>query len=83
MVKHVGERYLWVDALCITQDDRTELGATLQLMHLIHGNAVFTICAMDGEDAASGLARLPRLLNQPQCSVIQPLFQGLATNSAE
>jgi hypothetical protein len=58
MVKHVGERYLWVDALCITQYDPTELGATLQLMRLIYGNAVFTICAMDGEDAESGLARL-------------------------
>ncbi|KAF4458132.1 hypothetical protein F53441_67 [Fusarium austroafricanum] len=55
----VGENFLWVDALCIAQDDPEELGHQTARMDQIYSKAVFTILAACGEDADSGLAGLP------------------------
>ncbi|OAL51013.1 HET-domain-containing protein [Pyrenochaeta sp. DS3sAY3a] len=72
VVQQIGQRYLWVDALCITQDDPIELQATLQQMHLVYGCALVTICAMDGESADAGLARI-RPSNIQNCEPIANL----------
>lgn len=53
-----GERYLWIDALCILHDDRDETAHQISLMGSIYSNAVFAIIAADG-DAQSGLSGLP------------------------
>ncbi|EMT69531.1 hypothetical protein FOC4_g10003261 [Fusarium odoratissimum] len=55
----VGERFLWVDALCIVQDDPADLGHQTARMDLIYSKALFTILAACGEDSTSGLAGLP------------------------
>ncbi|ROW15151.1 hypothetical protein VPNG_03029 [Cytospora leucostoma] len=54
LVSRLGERYLWVDSLCIAQDNERAWENNAKAMHLIYGNAYFTICAADG-DAESGL----------------------------
>ncbi|KAH7224264.1 heterokaryon incompatibility protein-domain-containing protein [Fusarium redolens] len=59
ITEQVGERYLWVDALCIVQDDPTDLGHQTARMDLIYSKALFTILAACGEDSTSGLAGLP------------------------
>jgi hypothetical protein len=55
LVEAVGERYLWVDTLCIIQDDEKELNITLKSMAKIYENAQFTIVAADGTNADAGL----------------------------
>jgi len=55
LVEAVGERYLWVDTLCIIQDDEKELNTTLKSMAKIYENAQFTIVAADGKNADAGL----------------------------
>ena len=55
LVKGVGERYLWVDALCIVQDDPGLQKAQLAQMGLIYSLAAFTIVAASGNDANAGL----------------------------
>ncbi|KAM0446009.1 hypothetical protein ACHAO4_009597 [Trichoderma viride] len=54
VVKALGERYLWVDQLCINQ---TELNKSLHIksMDRIYGAALLTIVAADGIDANAGL----------------------------
>jgi hypothetical protein len=42
---HFGERYIWVDVLCIVQDDETDLKAQIPNMDKIYGCAYFTIAA--------------------------------------
>ncbi|KAF4342491.1 tol [Fusarium beomiforme] len=59
VTEQVGERFLWVDALCIVQDDPTDLGHQTARMDLIYSRALFTILAACGEDSDSGLVGLP------------------------
>jgi hypothetical protein len=51
----MGLRYLWVDRLCIIQDEPTHLTEQLQQMASIYANSYFTIIAADGYDANYGL----------------------------
>ncbi|KAE8448913.1 hypothetical protein EG329_008709 [Mollisiaceae sp. DMI_Dod_QoI] len=55
LVKGVRERYLWVDALCIVQDDPAIQQKQLAQMGLIYSLATFTIVAAAGIDANAGL----------------------------
>lgn len=50
----IGERYLWVDALCINQRDPEDRQRLVAEMGTIYGAAQFTIVAT-GDDADSGL----------------------------
>jgi hypothetical protein len=54
----IGERYLWVDALCIVQDDDVEKARTIAVMNNIYRNALLTVAAADGKDADVGLVGL-------------------------
>ncbi|KAI8629771.1 HET-domain-containing protein [Xylariaceae sp. FL1651] len=53
-VQRLGERYLWVDSLCIVQDDAQKL-AEIADMGAIYANATITIVASDGDNADKGL----------------------------
>jgi hypothetical protein len=55
LVEAVGERFLWVDSLCIVQDDPEIRDEQIQIMDLIYGNALFTIMAATGDNADAGL----------------------------
>ncbi|KAH6686658.1 heterokaryon incompatibility protein-domain-containing protein [Plectosphaerella plurivora] len=49
------ERYIWVDSLCIVQDDLDILQIQLSQMHLIYANSVVCIVAEVGHDASEGI----------------------------
>ena len=51
----LGEKYLWVDRLCIVQDEMDTKQACLNAMGSIYSNASFTIVAADGHNADHGL----------------------------
>ena len=52
----IGERYLWVDALCIKQDvDDDEKHHQITAMDWLYSKAVLTIVAADGLDSMNGL----------------------------
>lgn len=55
LVRKIGQRYLWVDALCIVQDDANEKRRLIHGMDCIYENALLTVIAADGLDANSGL----------------------------
>ncbi|RYC57698.1 hypothetical protein CHU98_g8516 [Xylaria longipes] len=64
----IGERWLWVDALCVPQGDFDAAAKQINMMGAIFGGAVVTIVSADG-DAESGLVGLegispPRKLSQ-------------------
>lgn len=51
----IGETYLWVDSLCIVQDDPVYQKCQIDIMDFIYSEAVITIVAAAGDDADSGL----------------------------
>lgn len=61
IVKALGERFLWVDALCIIQDDGETKWQQINSMAGIYLNASVTIIAADGNDADNGLRGIPGL----------------------
>lgn len=55
VTQFLGERYLWVDSLCIIQDDQAALYRDLNAMHLIYANSILCLVALAGTDGNHGL----------------------------
>lgn len=55
LLRTVGEQYLWVDSICLLQDDVEEMADAIGKMNLVYRGAVFTILAVAGKDANAGL----------------------------
>lgn len=55
LVRRLGFRYLWVDALCIVQNSERSWKHNARVMDQIYSNAILTICAADGGDSKTGL----------------------------
>ncbi|CAG7564461.1 unnamed protein product [Fusarium equiseti] len=74
LTEALGERWLWVDSLCIIQDDDENLQHQLAAMHQIYATSFLTIIAADGKDAEYGLRGL-RDISKPRRikSVVLPI----------
>lgn len=53
--KKLGYSYLWVDSLCLCQNDPSELQECVMFMDKIYQEATLTIVAATGDDAHAGL----------------------------
>lgn len=54
IVQSLGMKYLWIDSLCIVQDDDEEWDAHVNEMAQIYQNAYITLAAGDGVDDDAG-----------------------------
>ena len=54
LVSELREKYLWIDSLCVIQDD--ELDLQLNAMASIYAGATFTLVIAGGNDAGSGIS---------------------------
>ncbi|OAG03759.1 HET-domain-containing protein, partial [Paraphaeosphaeria sporulosa] len=81
----LGERYLWVDCLCILQDCEEDKSIHLPRMGDIYRHAVVTIVAASGSNAAAGLPWIRNSITRSEQLFIQvrPSFRlgdyGVAT----
>ena len=50
-------RYLWVDSLCIVQDDASDWAFEASQMHMVYSNSHCNISASHAEDSTGGLFR--------------------------
>jgi Heterokaryon incompatibility protein (HET) len=55
LTQSLGIRYLWIDSLCIVQDDESSLQKYLPAMASIYAMSTLTIVAAEGENAHLGL----------------------------
>lgn len=58
LVSQMGERYLWVDSLCIVQDDPSSKHSQIAAMDKIYTSAILTVVAAAGDNADAGLPGL-------------------------
>lgn len=54
VTQKIGLRYLWVDALCIMQDDGQDKEREIARMGKYYGGATVTICAASASTASEG-----------------------------
>ncbi|OAG11062.1 HET-domain-containing protein, partial [Paraphaeosphaeria sporulosa] len=69
ITESLGETYLWIDSLCIVQDDAASLHNNLNNMHDIYARSALCLVAFAGVDANHGLNGLegisgPRVVDQ-------------------
>ena len=57
----LGERHLWVDDLCIIQDDVENKADEISMMDLTYSSAFLNVVAAAGDHADFGLAGVSRL----------------------
>ncbi len=76
LVLAIDERYLWVDAMCIMQDDDVHMAEQLQLMGAIYASAKMTIVAGDG-DAMDGISGLKGISGSRELDqTVLPIFDN-------
>lgn len=54
ITRHLGFRYLWVDAFCIIQDDKADWEEQAPLMSDVYSKAALVIAAQSSDNAHSG-----------------------------
>ncbi|KAK1827473.1 HET-domain-containing protein [Podospora conica] len=55
LVEKMGERFLWVDSLCLVQNDAADLKLGTTVMDLVYAESTLTVIAASGHDANAGL----------------------------
>lgn len=55
IVRRLGEKYVWIDSLCIVQDSRQDWETEAAKMCSIYENSLFCISALDSTDGESGI----------------------------
>jgi hypothetical protein len=55
LVSQLGERFLWIDCLCIEQDNLSQKHSQISQMDVIYSQSVLTLVALSSEDAGSSL----------------------------
>ncbi|KAI0190573.1 heterokaryon incompatibility protein-domain-containing protein [Astrocystis sublimbata] len=72
LTRSLNERYLWIDALCIPQDDRKGLQNESSMMDLIYSGSLCTISASAATSATKGIftdrSHVPGSLVLPEAS---------------
>lgn len=64
-LKALGLRYLWIDGLCLIQDDGDDVTLGVSMMNSIYHGSYFTIVAAAGQDANAGLSGLQQEFECP------------------
>jgi hypothetical protein len=59
VVRRLGVRYLWIDSLCIIQDDE-DWAREASYMYDVYSNSYLTISATSANDSSYGLFQTPK-----------------------
>ncbi|KIK91230.1 hypothetical protein PAXRUDRAFT_640599 [Paxillus rubicundulus Ve08.2h10] len=58
VTRNLGKQYLWVDSLCIEQDNEAEKVLQIGIMSAIYNGAWATLICVSGQSAQSGMPRV-------------------------
>lgn len=71
LVRRLGTRYLWVDTLCLLQNDNADLDQGVNVMDLIYEQAWLTIIAGYGHNANAGLPGVRKGARKASQNIVQ------------
>ena len=54
ITRELGERFLWIDSLCIIQDDEDDWAKEAALMAQVYGQSYCTLAALSSHDSSQG-----------------------------
>jgi hypothetical protein len=63
ITRELGERYLWIDSLCIIQDDGDDWAREAALMAEVYGQSFCTLAALDSKDSTEGCQLISDIQN--------------------
>ncbi|KAF2653852.1 HET-domain-containing protein, partial [Lophiostoma macrostomum CBS 122681] len=72
--RRLGIRWLWIDSLCIIQEDENDWRAEAACMAEVYSQAYFTIAAASAENSEVGIFREPSAESQNNASGCQDLL---------
>jgi hypothetical protein len=72
ITRRLGIRYLWVDSLCIIQDDPTDWEMEAARMKSVYANSLVTICAERADDSDGGCFLPQDSLREPALKIAYP-----------
>jgi hypothetical protein len=61
ITRELDERYLWIDSLCIIQDDKDDWAREAALMAEVYGNSYCTLAALSSKDSTEGCRLVPNI----------------------
>ncbi|RYP48533.1 hypothetical protein DL768_005612 [Monosporascus sp. mg162] len=72
VVRELGIRYIWVDSLCIIQDDTVDMRDEVRQMDAVYRNAALTVCVASGGSARHGIPGIKDTLRteEENCSTL-------------
>ncbi|OCT46943.1 hypothetical protein CLCR_02228 [Cladophialophora carrionii] len=76
VVRAMGERYLWTDALCIIQDDTVIRERDITRMDIVYKKAFANLVALSGTDANGGLPGATANSRSPQRIEVLEITKG-------
>ncbi|KAF2137973.1 uncharacterized protein K452DRAFT_235184, partial [Aplosporella prunicola CBS 121167] len=79
LTRSIGEKYLWVDALCLVQNDNVAKYRGINQMHKIFAQACLTIVAASARDAYSCL---PGVRSATRLSLVSDAIGGIQLTKA-
>lgn len=81
ITKKLGVRYIWIDSLCIVQDDADEWATQSTRMGLVYANAKCVISATASKDSTGGCFR-DRILKWNDCILRQSGNKSLVVRTS-
>ncbi|RFU33738.1 hypothetical protein B7463_g2592, partial [Scytalidium lignicola] len=69
VTRKLGYRYLWIDSLCIIQNNKKDWEVEAAMMHQYYKQSLLTISAADGGNSEAGLFRDREAVRNQPCEI--------------
>ena len=83
ITRKLGYHYIWIDSLCVLQDDQDDWAYESSTMNSIYSNSILTIAALWGHDSDWGCFSEREPLKQQHCRIGNWASGGIYVESSD